>query len=1109
MKSILLLICIAFCLLAKSQTFPPITDTIESASWEDAMDMTFGLLPQTHFPSGHLFNKSAFPSKFNYANGQLNDSSFNMLEFYFLENIVRGSYNNPDSIIGYIRLDSLKNLYIEEHNILPWGIIDIEGQKIKDSAILDGSMGVISHRLVEKTVNLAKIYTSQKLFCVAPLNLEVFTLNPQFIVMPVNIFSNNNIPITTIEVDLDDGLGYRFVTIDIPFQAVYTNGGFKKYITRIVYTNNDTLYSRSELNIIDNSAKPSGFNYEVPEDVYIKYISGPRGQGLSTDYNYPSEFTPAVENGRFAEVGVWYGCGNVSKKIRKPYIIFGGYNPKDGKSLNGNGNAAWVNAYLGGILALEGWRGPMYETYNGFFTDASKNANGAQAFGSNGNNLLDKIRNEGYDVIIVRFNDGIGYLQTTAFLGSIVLKDINAKIMAETDNVLNPGADLDPEAPGYPASTKIKRAKHELILSGYSAGALSGRMALLLMEYEHEKYRCDLVSNHVTSNHNLSPLHRTKLWIGLDHESQGSNTSIGQQMFMDFQRSLQFLPANIADVVNSYISKNVLDLLNHRGVTTQNTLYNYTNMYNIGGHTWNVGHHSDFNDYFSDLTMITPVSYPANLIGYPLNCYRISVSQGNANGISQLLGNNTNLIYNQSPSTWCASPAGTNLGPGGGVTPYRLATARVLSSWNNDAFDCKFGTNIQFAFYSVHINLTHWKYHSQNYIQDQDLSSYQPYDVATGSTLPAHIILGKNLPLSTSIVGAAAFSYCNLVDWNGNQAGFAPTVSGLDLHLPGSNTLPRLPNLNLVPGNVSGGLNLMYENKYSAFLNTNVSPNGDFGFPHLTFPTNHYDYTPYDAIWANTTNNTNYDDNTIHVEDPNPLSGEFLAEEIAPLTLYLSNRIIMGEIYNCGNALIQEKYYADFEARNSVLSGNQTIYEHNQTSPYQRVRTSPGDFIIDDGAVVTIRANNDDGVSSVVLGAGFSAKQGSILRAYVYHDPNSCGPFSYASSRPTSSNQKPDPPTNESRPIVSKRAVGQSLALGSESAGITLYPNPTAGYVFYALKSDAVFNYIITDVSGRELEKGLMKVPDSKIDLSRYKEGVYFITIFSNKLKQTDRIIIQ
>jgi hypothetical protein len=1076
----------------KAQT--PITDTIDATSYEEAINLTFGLLPKSHYPSGYLFNKAATIPKMTYANGLLNDSSFNMAEFYFIQNSIRMSYNYPDSIKGYFYLDSIKNKYIAQNNILPWGVVDVTGQLIRDSAFVDGSLSASNHRIIENTTNLNKLYTTIKRFCVAPLNMEIYTLNPQFIIKPEYMFSNNTHSITNIQVDLDDGLGYKNISINTSFQASYNSGGYKLFITRIIYNNGDTLYSRSELNIIDNSLAKISSNYEPYDEVYTIYAGGGNGE-------YPSEFSPHLQSDRYAEFGIWYGCGNLAKQLRKPIVIFGGYNPKDGKSLEASGNNTWINANLGSLLSLDGWRGPLYETYDGYFTDASKNASGGQAFGSNGNRFLDKLRQEGYDVIIVRFWDGIGYLQTSAFLATLVLKDINNKILTITSNVTNPGADLDPEAPGYPITTKIKAAKHELVVAGFSAGALGSRLGLLLMEYEHEKYKCSIG----TQEKFQSKVHRVKTWIGFDQEAQGSNLPIGLQMFWDFEKSLWNHPSNAADLMNSLICWGALDLANKQGVARQNTLYHFNNMFRVGPDSWDVGHHSDFDDYFADLERITPANYPANLKGYPKNCYRIGISQGSANGVKQLIGSTTDLIYNQSPSTWCVglySDAPGGLSPFT-VTPFREATARVLSSWNDDAFDCKFGVAIKTFFYNWYVNLGHWTYKPKNHIIDRYVGTHQAYDEAPASTLPSQILTGKAM-FGHIDATTAAFGDCNLRHWNDYQHGFSPTVSSLDLRLPGNDNLPRLPNLTIVPGNVSGGLNLMQQNKYN--LGSNNSPNKDFGYPHLTFPTNHYDYTPYDAVWANTRNDVNYDDNTIHIEDPNSNIGEFLVEEIAPYTLYLSNRTIAGDVYNCGTQHFVEKYYADFEARNSILAGDQSIYQHN-VPYYQRTRTSPGDFVVDDAAVVTMRANNADGQSAVTLGAGFSAKAGSIFRAYVFNDPNMCSPFSYRQGNPTAS--APPAPTKQARPIATKRMNTQKTGAESKNINIALFPNPTNGSINYLINKNEEYTYSISDVMGKILQSGTFADKVNSINLTTFDKGIYIITVSNKEFSQTDRIILQ
>jgi hypothetical protein len=551
------------------------------------------------------------------------------------------------------------------------------------------------------------------------------------------------------------------------------------------------------------------------------------------------------------------------------------------------------------------------------------------------------------------------------------------------------------------------------------------------------------------------------------------------------------------------------------GVATQNTLYQISNTNHVANGVWNTDHHPDFDVYFNHLSSLSnlPASRPANLVGYPMNCYRIAVTQGNANGAFQKVYSDTRLLYNESPTLLCFNPAGTLFGIGAFIklTPYREAKAFALVPYDNKAFECSIGTSVKTGFTSWHIKFPHWTYKKVNTIQDAHLGAgqWRSLDSEPGSTLPSHIILGKKLPLSSETKAWASLLFCNYKEVNIQQHGFCPTVSGLDLHYPGQNTLPRLPNYNYqIPGNVSGGLGLMKQNNY---LNPPNSPNNDFGYPHITFPSNHYDYTPHDAIWAHgdNINLTNYDANTMHVEDPTPYIGEFLTEEIAPYDLYLSKRTIQAENYACGDAIFIEKYYADFEARNNVLAGNQSIYEHNSPK-YARQRTSAGDFIIGPGGVVNIRANNYNGTSSVTLGAGFSAKAGSIFRAYVYTDPNMCGPFSYddcSFNRPSNNNETPQ--NNSSRPIYTKRINSQNLSSEKKKFNVSIYPNPSNGTVYYVVNAPEKYNYTITDLLGKELKKGSFNSNVNGIDLSSFEKGIYLITIFSENHKQTDRIILQ
>ena len=212
-------------------------------------------------------------------------------------------------------------------------------------------------------------------------------------------------------------------------------------------------------------------------------------------------------------------------------------------------------------------------------------------------------------------------------------------------------------------------------------------------------------------------------------------------------------------------------------------------------------------------------------------------------------------------------------------------------------------------------------------------------------------------------------------------------------------------------------------------------------------------------------------------------------------------------MYNCGTQHFVEKYYADFEARNSILVGDQTIYQHNQLTPYDRQRTAVGDFVVDDAAVVTMRANNADGQSMVTLGAGFSAKAGSIFRAYVFNGPNMCSPFSYRQGNSTAS--APPAPTKQSRPIATKRMNTQKTGTESKNINIALFPNPTNGSISYLITNNEEYTYTISDVMGKVLLSGAFADKVNTINLITFDKGVYLITVSNKEFTQTDRIILQ
>ncbi|MGV6829266.1 MAG: T9SS type A sorting domain-containing protein [Flavobacteriales bacterium] len=68
-----------------------------------------------------------------------------------------------------------------------------------------------------------------------------------------------------------------------------------------------------------------------------------------------------------------------------------------------------------------------------------------------------------------------------------------------------------------------------------------------------------------------------------------------------------------------------------------------------------------------------------------------------------------------------------------------------------------------------------------------------------------------------------------------------------------------------------------------------------------------------------------------------------------------------------------------------------------------------------------------------------------------------------------------------------------------------VYPNPVEEFVFITANTQG--NYTLFNLSGKVIAKGYLKEGQNFIDLSKYKEGVYFIEIETENKKFTKKLI--
>ena len=98
---------------------------------------------------------------------------------------------------------------------------------------------------------------------------------------------------------------------------------------------------------------------------------------------------------------------------------------------------------------------------------------------------------------------------------------------------------------------------------------------------------------------------------------------------------------------------------------------------------------------------------------------------------------------------------------------------------------------------------------------------------------------------------------------------------------------------------------------------------------------------------------------------------------------------------------------------------------------------------------------------------------------------------------------------------VQKAALGGRVfdVLGEAFENMSLYPNPTNGSVFINNNgSNEVFNYVLTDVNGREISSATEAINGTEVtevSLDKLVTGFYLIRVFNDNAEKTFRVVKQ
>lgn len=578
----------------------------------------------------------------------------------------------------------------------------------------------------------------------------------------------------------------------------------------------------------------------------------------------------------------------------------------------------------------------------------------------------------------------------------------------------------------------------ENIIMGFSAGSLATRLALQKMEYKH-----------LNAN---GPHPHTKLYISNDGEHGGANVPLGMQHAVEYLWNYEYtnwivLPGffgnlNPADakiyalhyILNAPLSKQLLHYFHTKTGSDSSPGQGQDNL-----RTNYMGLHTTYNH-----------SKNGARLGYPSFQRMISISNGSSIPAYDFL----NYSCNHSPY-----PSQT------GAIFFKQNGS--LMGWVNRRFEATFlthGTHRVF-YYEYKQLFKPWKVAYEAKTKDPLVLDNAPGGIIFIEKNP---LIEINNQLQSELTGAPDIEQNYLFS-------FTPTVLTHDVKDLNSSLNNGYPDYNFKTRK------LMYDNEIAASLNDPDNASNYFGYPHLGYPGNHYDYTVFDALFC-------WDENTEHLtgnrKDPNAYTGidspikaiqkNFVMEEAEPDHIFLQNLRI--GFYARPNYT----YRVDYEAGNTIHLGNHVTQKTDFT-----------DLIVETNAIVDAQA-----VTEIHFTPGVHIKNGSDFHAYI-------GDITCEKSL---SNNNPGPESTNENDIESESR--QEKLVNKEQ--VLIFPNPTKrsfSIRWSKYAEDEPVEAQIVDLTGKEVFRKFVSLDE--VIVHELRAGFYIVKLTKNGTCVTKNILVE
>ena len=374
------------------------------------MNLAFQPLEKNRVPFGLLKDQAFEFTELAAYNGVVTDSN------YVTPVCIKQIYNTllsariHDNASQFIQPDDYEQRWQANRT---QGVITLSGllfnyAQFKTDAVTSGKLQVINNQFKDKYIGATwqNPYDTKLTFAIAP-SVRKYKGYTFSIKIPSNLWLTNvTETIQSIQIDANDGLGYRTTTFGQNLSVAYTSSGLKHWYYKVTLSNGQILYSHSKIIIEEGLVTTPHSSGESN----LRTSQGVATSSTASGLGRKDITATLAHNGSFGSAKVVIDYASADRKIRRPLIVAEGF---DQGALTNPEDEYGITDYSD-------------------FIDIITNSQSGQL-----QSLLTDVSTKQYDIIWVDWNNGTDYIQKNAYVLEEVIKWINAEKLANGSSQSN------------------------------------------------------------------------------------------------------------------------------------------------------------------------------------------------------------------------------------------------------------------------------------------------------------------------------------------------------------------------------------------------------------------------------------------------------------------------------------------------------------------------------------------------------------------------------------------------------------------------------------------------------------------------------------------------